>query len=112
MRLAISLLAFGALAHAADSLVANAAKKDDRAAVESQIAAHKDVNAPQVDGTTALHWAAYVDDLELATKLLDAGAKPGAVNRYGMTVLSQACINGDARMLELLLEHGADANQA
>jgi ankyrin repeat protein len=112
MRLAISLLAFGALAHAADSLVANAAKKDDRAAVESLIAAHKDVNAPQVDGTTALHWAAYVDDVELAQKLLDAGAKPGAVNRYGMTALAQACLNGDGRMVELLLQHGADANQA
>jgi ankyrin repeat protein len=110
--LAVSLVAFSALACAAESVVADAAKKDDRAAVESLIAAHKDVNAPQIDGTTALHWAAHIDDLELATKLLDAGAKPGAVNRYGMTVLAQACINGDARMVELLLKHGADVNQA
>jgi len=89
MRLAVSLVAFSALACAADAVIADAAKKDDRTAVESLIAAHKDVNAPQIDGTSALHWAAYVDDLELATKLLDAGAKPGAVNRYGMTVLAR-----------------------
>src|SRR3954453_14035799 len=96
--LAVSLLAFSALGCAADAVVADAAKKDDRAAVASLIAAHKDVNAPQIDGTTALHWAAHDDDLELATKLLEVGAKPDAVNRYGMTVLALACINGDARM--------------
>lgn len=112
MRLAVFLMAFSALASAANAVVADAAKKDNLAAVERLIAAHKDVNTPQVDGTTALHWAAYADDLEMATKLLDAGAKPGVVNRYGMTVLAQACINGDARMIELMLKHGADANQA
>lgn len=116
MRLAISLLAIaGGLAcagHAADSPVADAAKKDDRAAVRSLIGAHADANAPQVDGTTALHWAAYIDDVELAKMLLDAGAKPGSVNRYGMTVLSQACLNGDGQMVDLLLSHGADPNQA
>ncbi|HEX3880200.1 MAG TPA: ankyrin repeat domain-containing protein [Bryobacteraceae bacterium] len=99
-------------ANAADSRVADAAKQDDRAAVRALIGAHEDVNAPQVDGTTALHWAAYVDDVELAKMLLDAGAKPAAVNRYGMTVLAQACTNGDGPMVQLLLEHGADPNQA
>jgi ankyrin repeat protein len=112
MRLVILLLAFVALACAADSPVADAAKRDDRAAVRSLIGAHTDVNAPQIDGTTALHWAAYADDVELARWLLDAGAKPDAVNRYGMTVLAQACINGDGSMVELLLKHGADPNQA
>jgi ankyrin repeat protein len=112
MRLAISLLALGALACAADSPVADAAKRDDRAAVRSLIGAHNDVNAPQIDGTTALHWAADVDDVEMATMLLDAGANAGAVNRYGMTVLVRACVNGDGPMVELLLQHGADPNQA
>jgi ankyrin repeat protein len=116
MRLAISLLALaGGLAYAgyaADSAVADAAKKDDRAAVRSLIGAHADVNSPQVDGTTALHWAAYTDDIELAKMLLDAGARPGTVNRYGMTVLELACVNGDGPMVELLLSRGADPNQA
>ncbi|MGA7240164.1 MAG: ankyrin repeat domain-containing protein [Bryobacteraceae bacterium] len=116
MRLTISLSGLAAVlcavACAGDSQVADAAKKDDRAAVRSLIAAHSDVNVPQVDGTTALHWAAYLDDIDLAKVLLDGGAKPGAANRYGMTILAQACTNGDAPMVELLLEHGADANQA
>ena len=117
MRPAISLFAlsaagFACAAFAADSPVADAAKKDDRAAVRALAGAHADVNAPQADGTTALHWAAHVDDLELAKMLLDAGARPGAVNRYGMTVLVQACINGDGPMIQLLLDRGADPNQA
>jgi ankyrin repeat protein len=112
MRLAILLAAFANLACAAESPVADAAKKGDRAAVRSLIVAHADVNAPQVDGATALLWAAYLDDVDMAKMLLDAGAKPGAVNRYGMTVLTQACANGDAPMVQLLLDHGADPNQA
>ncbi|HLX42119.1 MAG TPA: ankyrin repeat domain-containing protein [Bryobacteraceae bacterium] len=111
MRLAISLLALAAVAYAADARIADAAKKDDRAAVRALIVSHADVNAPQVDGTTALHWAAYLDDVELARMLLDAGAKPDAANRYGMTVLAQACINGDGPMVQLLLQHGANPNQ-
>ena len=33
-----------------------------------------DVNAPQVDGTTALHWAVRANDLEMTDLLLKAGA--------------------------------------
>jgi ankyrin repeat protein len=112
MRFAIPLLAVATVACAADSRVADAAKKDDRAAVRSLIAAHADVNSPQADGSTALHWAAYLDDVELANTLLNAGANSAAVNRYGMTVLAQACTNGDGPMVELLLQRGADPNQA
>ena len=42
-----------------------------------------DVNAPQVDGATALHWAVYRDDLELADLLIRAGANVNAANREG-----------------------------
>ena len=45
------------------------------------------VNTAQPDGTTALHWAAYHDDLELVSRLLDAGADVRAANRYGVTPL-------------------------
>jgi len=45
-------------AYAAGSEVADAAATGNRAAVRSLIQRKADVNAPQVDGTTALHWAA------------------------------------------------------
>ena len=66
LRLASLMLAGGMLAAAADTRLADAAKKADRAAVRALLAQHADVNAPQVDGTTALHWAANQDDLETA----------------------------------------------
>ena len=44
-----------------------------------------DVNAPQVDGTTALHWAVQADDLETADLLIRAGANVSAANRAGAT---------------------------
>jgi len=91
--------------------LADAAKRTDRAAVRALLAKHVDVNAPQVDGTTALHWAAQRDDLETAELLVKAGANVKAANRYGVTPLSLACRNGDGRMVTLLLNAGADPNE-
>ena len=59
---------------------------------------------PQVDGMTALHWAAYRDDVETARLLVRAGANVNAANRYGVTPLSLACTNGNVGLVELLLE--------
>ena len=56
-----------------------------------------DVNAAEADGTTALHWAVRADDLETAQLLIRAGANVKAANRYGVTPLSLAATNGNAR---------------
>ena len=69
-----------------------------------------DVNAAQIDGTTALHWAAHYDDAETAALLVKAGANVNAANRYGVPPLALACTNGNAAVVRLLLEAGADAN--
>jgi ankyrin repeat protein len=66
------------------------------------------VNATQPDGMTALHWAAYHDDLEIVELLVRAGANVNAASRYGVTPLSLACTNGNGSMVELLLESKAD----
>jgi uncharacterized protein len=73
---------------------------------------HVDVNAPEADGTTALHWAARQDDREMAELLIKAGANVKAANRYGVTPLYLACVNGSAPMITRLLDAGADANSA
>ena len=59
---------------------------------------------------TALHWAVYHDDREMAGQLLRAGASVKAANRYGVTPLSLACTNGNEVLVELLLKAGADPN--
>jgi len=84
----------------------------DRSSIRALLDRHGDVNAPQDDGTTALHWAVYQDDLEIAQLLVRAGANVKAANRYGMTPLSLACTNGNGAMVELLLKAGADPNAA
>jgi ankyrin repeat protein len=96
----------------ADARLADAAEKMDRARIRTLLHQRVDVNAPQVDGMTALHWAAYQDDLELAEMLVRAGADVKAANRYGVTPLSLACTNGNGALVDLLLKAGADPNTA
>jgi uncharacterized protein len=107
---ALLMLASSLPALAAGSEVADAAAKGDRSAVRALIQRKADVNAPQIDGTTALHWAARVDDLELAEILIAAGANVAAANREGVTAMQLASINGSAPMLQKLLKAGADPN--
>ena len=70
------------------------------------------MNAPDVEGMTALHWAAHWDDLDTAKLLLRAGANARAANRYGVTPLHEAATLGSAAMIETLLKAGADPNAA
>jgi uncharacterized protein len=94
-------------AQAAESLLA-AAETGDSAAALALIDAKSDVNAHQDDGTTALHWAAYHDDLPLMRRLLKAGAKPNVSNDYGSTPLAEAAERADPEALRVLLEAGAE----
>ena len=95
---------------AATADVADAAMRGDRDAVRAALARKADVNAAQVDGTTALHWAVEHDDVEMADLLLRAGARVTARTREGVTPLQLAAINGSAPMLDRLLKAGADPN--
>ena len=106
--LSICLLTVGSWLFAADSRLADATEKSDRAVTRALLKQRADVNAPQADGMTALHWAAYRDDLETAKLLVEAKASVTVTNRYGVTPLSLACQNGCAPIVELLLERGAD----
>jgi ankyrin repeat protein len=94
----------------ADAPLADAAQKKERAKVAALLKKGAAVDAAQADGTTALHWAVYHDDLPTAALLVKAGASAKAGNRYGVKPLSLACTNGNADIVRLLLEAGADAN--
>ncbi|MBV9769869.1 MAG: ankyrin repeat domain-containing protein [Bryobacterales bacterium] len=99
------------LSAAGSSEVADAVMREDHAAVEKLVEQHADVNAPQADGATALHWAVFRSDKAMVDLLLGAGANPKAANREGATPLWLACINGDAPIIAALLNAGADANE-
>jgi ankyrin repeat protein len=95
---------------ASNSDVADAAMHKDTMAIHSMLQKKSDVNAPQADGTTALHWAARWDDLEMANTLIRAGANAKAVNRDGATPMFLAALNGSGAMIDALIKGGADPN--
>jgi ankyrin repeat protein len=101
-----------ALGQAEPDRVVDAVKRQDPLAVRSLLDGGADVNATQGDGATALHWAAYWNDLTMAQLLLEAGARVSAANDLGVTPLWLACNNGSAAMAETLLDAGADPDAA
>jgi ankyrin repeat protein len=96
---------------ASRSDVADAVMKADAAALRTLLQQKADVNAPQADGATALHWAVYRDDGQAADLLIAAGAKADAANRDGFTPLAMASLYGNVPMLERLVKAGANAKQ-
>jgi len=107
----LAVLLVGAGARELPPLI-DAAKNADKVAVRALIQKKVDVNAAEADGTTALHWASYRDDVESADLLIRAGAQVNAANDLGATPLWTASQNGSAAMVRRLLEAGADPNLA
>jgi uncharacterized protein len=112
MRLVAAMLLMGAALVPATraSDIADAAMHRDSAGISALIARKADVNAPQPDGATALHWAVRWDDLETVKQLIHAGAAVNAADHDGATPMFLAAQNGDAAMIGQLLDAGADVN--
>ncbi len=107
-----SLFAVSLTAAASNAPLADAAEERDQTSLRALLEQQPDVNASQVDGMTALHWAVYHDDPETVDLLVRAGADVQARNRYDVTPLSLACTNGNGAIVKLLLKAGADPNTA
>ena len=69
-----------------------AAEQGDLKTVSSLVQ-KSDVNSAQGDGMTALHWAAYRDDLEMARVLIQAGANVNAANRLKARHSTADCLD-------------------
>ena len=75
--------------------LADAAEEMDRPTLRALLTKKADLNAAQVDGMTALHWAAFRDDTESAKLLVDAGANV------------KAAANAHFQLAAWLLDQGA-----
>src|SRR6185503_7866234 len=109
--IALFVFLLAAAGAAAESLVADAVMNRDVAALRALLQKKADVNAAQVDGSTALHWAVYHDNLQAADLLIASGANVKALTREGVTPLSMATLYGSVPMVERLLKAGADAKE-
>lgn len=107
----LALTCWGAVAVASEPVVKLVMQKQVTAAIHA-LDNGSDPNLPAADNTTALMYAAYLGEEELARKLIDAGADPTARNAYGATVIGEATINGNVEIIAMLLESGVDPDQA
>jgi len=73
------------------------------------IAAGADVKDAAADGASALVIAAHLQQNDVASALLDAGADPNAAGA-GYTALHIAATTGNLVLAKALLDHGADLN--
>ena len=114
-RLTSGLLAFALCAGAGEAAsrtpLIEAVKQGDLPQVRALVDQGAAVDSPEIDGTTALHWAVHRDDGDIAALLIGAGADVTAANRYGVAPIALASLNGSASMLARLLAAGADVNR-
>ena len=100
-------LSFAAAATSELADMAERARWDD---VRVMIESGTEVDAPQGDGTTALIWAAYYNEPDVARWLLEKGADAQATSRLGVSALAIAARNGAGEIVAMLLDAGVDAN--
>ncbi len=108
--LVVALATASAAAAQQPARMADAAKRQDAAAVRALLRQKANVNAQDPEGMTALHWAAHWGDGALVQSLLGAGAKADVANRYGVTPLHEAATLGQTDIVTALLRAGAKAD--
>jgi len=112
LRILFFSLALPMLGHADEVPLPDAAEAQDAKRIRQLLQSQEDIDAKQVDGMTALHWAAYHDNAKLGSLLLKKGATASAENRYGITPMHLACLNGNAQFIGALIKHGTDPDSS
>ena len=87
-----------------------AARTGDLARVERLLDQHASIAARDSSGATALVAAAYGNHLDIAERLLTAGANPNAKDETVQSayLIATSEVGDDPRLLRLTLKHGAD----
>jgi ankyrin repeat protein len=107
----ISTLMFASLSYGQGMPpVVQAAKEANWSLLQTLLSQGVEVNAVYGDGSSALHWASYWDDIASANRLINAGSNVNASTDLGATPLWLAAENGSAEMVKVLLTAGADSN--
>lgn len=85
-----------------------AVRANDPAAIERALEAGDSVDTVDFDGRTALHLAVATNAVDAARALLDHGADPNAVDRFGLGPLFRAVFDDRVALVELLRSRGAE----
>jgi ankyrin repeat protein len=112
---ALALLSLGALPSLAaqPETLSDLIRAGNREAVLAAITSPAvDVNAVELDGSTALMWATYKVDRDLVRALLKRGAKVNVKSHYGSSALTEAVKLSDVELVRLLLDAHADPDSA
>jgi len=81
-------------------------------ASQPRLACGHSTQSGQLQGATALHWAAHRNAVHLCARLIELGADVNdASTEWWRTPLAWAADAASAEAAELLLRHGADVNQ-
>jgi len=89
-----------------------ATKNQNIVAISRLLQQQFDVDTPQGDGATALHWSVYRNNLEITELLLANDANPNSADDNGVSPLSLASLNSNPRLVSMLIDAGADVNSA
>ena len=106
----ISLLLGAALMTSVGAAPARAAERESKACLAFATSLEAAKPDTQLQRNIALFAAAGKDCVEIAKRLIAAGASVEAANRFGTTALGQAAREGHLDMVDLLLAHGAEIN--
>lgn len=76
------------------------------------LAGQCDVNAQDLGGNSALHWAAFAGHLRCAQLLIRNQARIDEYNNFGWTPLIQATVRNHPDIVRLLIDSGVNINAA